>query len=219
MVDFKRELHGLVFGVSSGNHFTCSLEHAVAAQGSPYDRHVKTIREDWNVAVFEQRKTAAGAKIVVEAKESAAYDLAKSLAEADVARRNRGAGVCVFVHSAKTAQPGVPEFARYGPDILVRWDADEPNTDLWLKAALMVAKMMSVRAAQHDKSEAASYLVVDRAIEAIRKQVSGFDEIVTAANTSRNASKRIIERATLMKAEIEVKINALGQEIEKIKEI
>ena len=162
---------------------------------------------------------AAGAKIVVEAKESAAYDLAKSLAEADVARRNRGAGVCVFVHSAKTAQPGVPEFARYGPDILVRWDADEPNTDLWLKAALMVAKMMSVRAAQHDKSEAASYLVVDRAIEAIRKQVSGFDEIVTAANTSRNASKRIIERATLMKAEIEVKINALGQEIEKIKEI
>lgn len=169
------------------------------------------------VVTLGPENVAAGARIVVEAKESAAYDLAKSLAEADTARRNRGAAVCVFVHSQKTTQQGIPEFARYGHDIIVRWDAEEQTSDLWLKAALIVARMMSVRAAQHDKSEAASYQIVDRAIESIRKQVSGFDDIVTTANTSGNAAKKIIERATIMKAEIEGKINALGQQIEKIK--
>ena len=169
------------------------------------------------VITLGPENVAAGAKIVVEAKESAAYDLAKSLEEADTARRNRGAGVCVFVHSQKTAQQGIPEFARYGHDIVVRWDVDEQSSDLWLKAALMVARMLSVRAAQHDKSEAASYVIVDRAIEAIRKQVGGFDEIVTAANTSGNAAKKIIERANIMKTEIEGKINSLGEQVGKLK--
>lgn len=81
----------------------------------------------------------------------------------------------------------------------------------------MVARMMSVRAAQHDKSEAASYQIVDRAIESIRKQVSGFDDIVTAATTSGNAARKIIERASVMKAEIETKINALGEQVVKLK--
>lgn len=169
------------------------------------------------VITLGPENVAAGAKIVVEAKESAAYDLAKSLEEADTARRNRGAGVCVFVHSQRTAQQGIPEFARYGHDIVVRWDAEEQTSDLWLKAALMVARMMSVRVAQHDKSETASFNIVDRAIESIRKQVNGFDEIVTAANTSGNAARKIIDRANLMKAEIETKINALVEQVVKLK--
>jgi len=53
---------------------------------------------------------AAGARIVLEAKESASYDLAKTLEEADVARTNRQAEVCVFVHSTKTAPPSIPTF-------------------------------------------------------------------------------------------------------------
>jgi hypothetical protein len=169
------------------------------------------------VVTLGPENVAAGAKIVVEAKESAAYDLSKSLEEADIARRNRGAGVCVFVHSEKTAQNAIPEFARYGHDIVVRWDVDQQTSDLWLKAALMVARMMSVRAAKHDKSEAASFQIVDRAIESIRKQVGGFDDIVTAATTSGNATKKIIERATIMKAEIESKITSLGEQVTKLK--
>ena len=71
------------------------------------------------------RITAAGARIVVEAKESASCDLVKTLEEADTARRNRQASVCVFVHSTKSAPAGIPVFSRYGHDIVVKWDADD----------------------------------------------------------------------------------------------
>jgi hypothetical protein len=160
---------------------------------------------------------AAGAKIVVEAKESASYDLARTLAEAEVARRNRQAPICVFVHSEKTAPAGIPAFARYGHDIVVRWNAEDEASDLWIQAALMVAKAMSVRAARHDKGEAASFQVVDRAIEAIRKQVDGFEEIATCATTSVNAANKIITRAEIMKQQITSRLATLGEQMEKLK--
>jgi hypothetical protein len=164
-----------------------------------------------------QENVAAGAKIVVEAKESAAYDLAKTLAEADTARRNRGAGICVFVHSTKTAPDGVPDFQRFGHDIVVKWDAESETSDLSLKAALMVAKAMSVKAAQHSQGEAASYQIVDRAIESLRKQIAGFDEISTSATTSAKSAATILRRVDLMKAEIEEKVGVLSEQIVKLK--
>ncbi len=134
-----------------------------------------------------------------------------------MARRNRQAPICVFVHSQKTAPASIPAFARYGHDIVVRWNAEDETSDLWIKAALMVAKAMSVRAAKHDKGEAASFQIVDKAIEAIRKQVDGFEEIATCANTSVNAAKKIISRADIMKLEITTRLAALGEQMDKLK--
>jgi hypothetical protein len=169
------------------------------------------------VVTVGSENVAAGARIVIEAKESGAYDLAKTLAEAEVARRNRQAPICVFVHSQKTATPGIPSFARYGHDIVVRWNAEDEASDLWIKAALMVAKAMSVRAARHDKGEAMSFQIVDKAIEAIRKQVEGFEEITTFATTSANAANKIITRADVMKQQIATRLAALGEQMDKLK--
>jgi hypothetical protein len=55
--------------------------------------------------------------------------------------------------------------------------------------------------------------------DAIRKEGDGFDDIVTAATNSGNAAKRIVDRANLMKAEIGGKINSLGEQVAKLKEI
>lgn len=162
-------------------------------------------------------KIAAGAKIVIEAKESAAYDLTKTLAEADMAKRNRAAGVCVFVHSEKTAPASIPSFARYGHDIVVRWDVDNEASDVWLKAAMMLATALSVRAMQHDKNEAASFQIVDRAIEGIRKQMEGFDDISTYATTSAKAAASILKRTEIMKEQMISKVEALCVQIEKLK--
>jgi hypothetical protein len=169
------------------------------------------------VVTVGPEKAAAGAKIVIEAKESASYDLSKSLEEADLARRNRGAGVCVFVHSEKTAPSSIQGFARYGHDIVVRWDAENEGSDLWIKAALMVATAMSVRAAQHDSADAASFQEVDKAIEAIRKQIDGFDEIATSANTSSRAAGIILKRAEIMKDQIVAKMETLCEQIAALK--
>lgn len=162
-------------------------------------------------------KAASGARIVWEAKASAAYDLAKTLAEADVARRNRQAGVCIFVHSEATAQPSIPTFARYGLDLVLRWNESDPATDVWLKAATMVATALSVRAASHDKKDAASFKVVDAAIERIRKQIDGFDEIRKSATSSKSAAEKILERGRIMEEALVAQVGTIAEEFEKLK--
>jgi hypothetical protein len=170
-----------------------------------------------HVLTIGQEKAAAGARIVLEAKESVSYDLAKTLQEADVARRNRAAGVCIFVHSTKTAAAGVQNFARYGHDLVIRWHPDDRDTDVWLQAALMVANALSVRAASHGKQDAASFAKIDKAIERVLKLIEDFDEIVTCANTSRGAAEKILRRAEMMKNSLHDQAQALQSEFGKVK--
>lgn len=69
------------------------------------------------------------AKVVVEAKEDASYDLAAALAEMETARQNQEAESGLFVFSKKTAPAGLEPLARYGNDVVVVWDADDIMTD------------------------------------------------------------------------------------------
>lgn len=141
---------------------------------------------------------AAGAKIVVEAKESASYGLEKSLAEIDEARKNRGASVGLFVHSRRTAPIGLSPLARYGQDIVIVWDAEDERTDVVLVAGLAVAKALSIRAETHSKEQTADFESVERAIREIEKQAGGFDEIATCAKTIASGSEKIQKRVGIM---------------------
>lgn len=154
---------------------------------------------------------APGAAFVVEAKASGVYTLKSTLEEADQARRNRTTSVCLFVHSARTAPAGLADLHRWGQDIIVVWDEDQPATDVRLKAAYMVAKALAVRAGQHDEREEASLAEMDAAIEAIRKQIAGFEEIQTSARTVVNGGEKILKRADLMSQEIERKLLILQE--------
>jgi hypothetical protein len=170
-----------------------------------------------HVVTVGPEKAAAGARIVLEAKESASYDMAKTLQEADLARRNRAAGVCIFVHSTKTAPAGLQNFARFGHDLVIRWHPEEEGTDVWLQAALTVAMALSVRAASHDKQDAASFAKIDKAIERVLKLIEDFDEIVTFANTSKGTAEKILRRAELMKNSLHDQAQALQAEFIKVK--
>lgn len=163
-------------------------------------------------------KLAAGARIVIEAKESASYDLNRTLEEADVARNNRQAEVCVFVHSTKTAPASIPKFRRYGRDIVVQWNPDDDDNDVWLEAALMVANALSVKAASHDKKDAASFEKIDKAIERVRKHIEGFEEINTSANTVKNSAEKILTRARIMQDGLSTQIQAVIDEMLKLKD-
>lgn len=141
---------------------------------------------------------AAGAKIVVEAKEDASYTVKSTLDEADEARRNRGAGVCLFVHSKRTGPAAMEPVSRFGNDIVVVWDPEDSNTDLNVRAGLMVAKAMSVRKATQANKEASSWVEIDRAIEAIRKQTANFAELKTSAETIQRATEKSLDRIRIM---------------------
>jgi hypothetical protein len=211
--------HGVEFELALGDH----LRTLVMAAGDVVEDTGSTTgvipncKVGDHVVTIGPEKLAAGARIVVEAKESASYDLAKSLAEADVARRNRAAQVCVFVHSTKTAGASIPNFARYGHDIVVRWAADEPVGDAWLQAALTVATALAVRAAQHSKQDAASFDKIDKAIERMRKHIDGFEEINTSAATVQRSAEKILKRAKLMEEGLAEQLSAVGDEFLKVK--
>lgn len=170
-----------------------------------------------HVIVLGSDKVAAGAKIVIEAKENASYDLRRTLEEADLARRNRQADLCIFVHSTKTAGASIPRFQRLGKDIVVQWTADDESTDMWLQAAIMAAQAICTQINSHDKDEAASFDKIDHAIERIRRDIDGFEEINTSANTARSAAERILSRARRMKDSLEAQTDSIWEEFLKIK--
>jgi hypothetical protein len=216
----KSTRHGVEFESTLGTH----LRERVRAAGDILEDTGATTGLKPNckigdyVMTIGPEKLATGARIVIEAKESASYDLNKTLEEADTARINRQADVCVFVHSIKTAPSSIPNFQRYGRDIVVRWDPDDDAVDVWLDAALMVATALSVRAASHDKKDAASFEKIDKAIERIRKHLEGFEEIQTSANTTKTAAEKILNRARLIQDGLSQQVQAIFDEFVKVKE-
>jgi hypothetical protein len=216
----KSTRHGLEFESTLGEH----LRGLVRAAGDILEETASTTGLKPNCKVGDYvmtigpEKVAAGARIVIEAKESASCDLSRTLDEADTARGNRQAAVCVFVHSVKTAPSNIPVFQRYGSDIVVKWDADDDALDVWLQAALMVATALSVKAASHDQRDAASFDKIDKAIERIRKCIESFEEINTSATTAKSAAEKILYRARLIQEGLSSHVQAIVDEVEKVKE-
>lgn len=83
--------------------------------------------------------------VVVEAKHDGTYTVQKALDELDAARKNRDAGAGVFVMAQSHASEQFPRFARYGNNVLVTWDHQDPSTDPFLQAAIMVGMALVAR--------------------------------------------------------------------------
>lgn len=90
------------------------------------------------VVRFTQESAFAGAAVVFEAKRDASYSVQKALDELDGARKNRDAGAGVFVMARTHASDVFPRFARYGNNVLVVWDDQDPSTDTYLHAAVLL---------------------------------------------------------------------------------
>jgi len=169
------------------------------------------------VAVLSLDSAAAGARIVVEAKESQSYTLRSTLSESDEARRNRGAGVGLFVHSAKTCPEDIKPLMRWGNDIVIVWDADDPGTDVVFRAGWLVAKALSVRQGRRNSEEAADFKTIDRAIENLRKQLEGLDEIRTSSETVRSAGEKISNRARIMANQTEAELELIKSGVDRLR--
>lgn len=139
---------------------------------------------------------AAGARIVIEAKEDASYTLAKARSEIEQARKNRNSQFGVFVFSQRTAPAHCDSFRRYGSDLLVVWDAEDPTTDANLKAALEVARALCVRAQQATEKNV-DFTTIDKAVLDIEKRVQYLDEIRKSTETIRNANEKIFDRVRI----------------------
>ncbi|MCC7383253.1 MAG: hypothetical protein IT384_15560 [Deltaproteobacteria bacterium] len=87
---------------------------------------------------FTEESAFAGAGVVFEAKRDAGYSVQKALDELDAARKNRDAAAGVFVMARSHASDVFPRFARYGNNVLVVWDDQDPTADAYLHAAILL---------------------------------------------------------------------------------
>src|SRR5688572_16547084 len=98
------------------------------------------------VVTLGPEHAAAGSRIVIEVKEHASYGLAHALAEIEQARKNRDAGVGVFVFSKRTADWQIAPLGRYGADVVLVWDCEDALSDVILEAGLSLARALCTRA-------------------------------------------------------------------------
>lgn len=144
-------------------------------------------------------RAAAGARIVVEAKEDASYTLERARAEIEEGRKNRGAQVGVFVLSKRTATESFPRFLRRGDDLFVVWDVEDATTDVWLEAALSVAEALCTRVAVASERKATDFEALDAAVNEVEKQAGTLDEIETSARTVTGGAERIVRRVEILR--------------------
>jgi len=161
---------------------------------------------------------AAGAKIVIEAKQEAGYTQAKAREELDEARRNRGADVGLFVFSKRVAPAGQSELERLGNDVFVVWDAEDPSTDLYLKAALMLCRGMCVLGRKTDDPHQDDFSAIDRAIGAVQKEIGRVSEISSAADTIKKNAEKVLSGAELLRCNLERQLKLLENHIGGLKQ-
>ena len=162
---------------------------------------------------------APGAKVVVEAKQDASYTLARAREEIETARKNRGAGWGVFIFSQKTAPAGLETFQRYGNDIILVWDAENPSTDVYLKAGIVTARALCFRVERKSETQQADFESIDRAILEIEKRASNLDAIRKSAETIQSSSDKILKRVDTDRKAFDRQLEILRDKMSELKEI
>jgi hypothetical protein len=194
-----------------GNDFEAALlrwlERRACEQGDLFEATglspglIRNCKKGDAVVELGPEHRAAGARIVVEAKEDASTTLALARIELETARKNRGAQAGVFVLSARSAGEGWPAFHALGEDVFVVWDLEDPASDVRLEAALAVARALSVRAGDEHPSEV-DFEAFERAIRDVEKQLQGLEEIQKSAETVESGAGRIKERVRILRANL-----------------
>jgi len=162
---------------------------------------------------------APGARIAIEAKEKAAYDLAEARDEIEKARKNRDAQIGLFVFSKRTASESLEPLARYGNDIVVVWDAEDATSDLYLKTAYTLARALCVRSRKHQEDETADFEAIDKAILEIEKRVGSLDEIKKWAETIQSNSGKILKTIETSRKSLEQQVELLREKTGTLKEL
>jgi len=211
--------HGLAFEDSLLNQVSSLAQtcgDVVSSVGNTTGR-IKHCKKGDIVIELGREHVAADSRIVLEAKQDASYTMERALLEIEEARKNREASVGLFVFSAASAPAGLQPFARYGDDLIVTWDADDARSDVFLIAGISVAKALCARVATERQSQTVDFGAIELSILEIEKQVGGLDEIDRSAQTIRNGSEKILNRARIMRQSISNQVGELTGAIAHLK--
>lgn len=167
------------------------------------------------VLTFTEESAYTGAKVVIEAKREAKFSTTKALEELDRARTNREAASGLFVLSQNVAEDSFPRLARFGHRVLVVWDADDPSTDPWLYAALMLTTALASRASTESSADEAAEL--DRTVAQIESAVKHLVILDKHAQKVLKSAQTILSEVSLGKSDLEAALSSTGLVLNKIR--
>ena len=215
---FRSTRHGLefeqaVFAFLADNARAAAdvVEHTAGTTGLIRNCKVGDV-----VLTLGPEHAAAGARIVIEAKQDASYGVRDALTEIEHGRKNRQADVGLFVFSRRTCGPQIAPLGRYGNDIVVAWDCDDAATDVILNAGVSLARALCTRAGAERKQLAIDVERMHKAMLDIEKQIQGMDEIRKNAQSIRSCADKIEDRARIVSDNIARATRVLDEETEAI---
>jgi hypothetical protein len=167
---------------------------------------------------------AKGSKVVIEAKQDKSYDQSKALRELEVAKDNRDASVGIFVFSAKSAPEGLEPMRVYDKtNIVVVWDAENPETDVYLEAALWagrsIAALVQKTKGVAKKGKTPTIEVIETAVLDIQKQLGDLDTLLKSNQTIRNACDKQEKTVRVMREKITKDITKARETIDAMRAI
>lgn len=152
------------------------------------------------VITLGSETAAPGRRIVIEAKR-AAKTLVNAREELAEARKNRRADIGIFVFAASSAE-GIEPFSRHGDDLVIVWNPDDPSTNVYIQAALSVARALVVRRKVEQDSAKVDLAPVESALDMLVKSAESIQEIAGWATNAAANTKRILDKSERMKNDL-----------------
>ena len=165
------------------------------------------------VVTLGPESSAPDVRLVYEAKGDKSYTLRKALDELTTARENREAEVGVFVFDRDAAPDGLEVLSRFGSDIVVIWDADDPTTDVNLRAAHSIARYIAVEKTKTDAEKTGDRLAIENAVQMISRNVDALSDIQRLAATVKNNGDKIVTKASKLETVVRDQLQEIEQHI------
>jgi hypothetical protein len=212
--------HGLAFEDAVCEFLTHQSQHAgdISIPTGHATGLIKNCKVGDCVVELGPDSAAPGSKIVVEAKDETGVTLARARDEIETARKNRGADWGLFVFSRKTAPAGLEPFQRYGNDLVVVWDAEDPASDVFLKAGVIAARALCFRAERRSDAAKADFEAIERAVLEIEKRAGNLDEVRKSAETIQAASAKILERVRIDREALDRQVSQLREKFGELRD-
>lgn len=171
-----------------------------AIRNSKVGDHVQTLNPE---------SRGGGLKIVYECKKEAGYTASDALKELAVARENRQAEIGVFIMAASTvrtdskvAQEFAQPFRRFGQDLLIVWDHEDPGSDIILDVVVSVARALAVRDVV-EGTDATDWTAIDRHLNGLYGQLAHLEEMRNWCGTITSRAKDIEDRLRIMREQVD----------------
>ncbi len=212
--------HGLAFEDAVFEHLQREAQRLgdVATSVGETTGQIKNCKVGDCLIELSPESAAPGAKIVIEAKEKAGYQLATAREEIETARRNRDAQVGLFIFSRTSAPEGLEPLARFGNDVVVVWDAEDAATDLYFRAGVSLARALCVRVCSASDSQQVDFQEMDRAILDVEKRAASLGDVETWTGTIKSNSEKILDRLRTTRTALEKQVNILREATEALKQ-